>query len=389
MVETSVPPLPPWLLVSLSSQYPHLTKNVSWGNTSEHSQLNCKLDTPITKSDVDDLRSLGYLLAAFGVAMCLPLLVFKLCVSEYRAFPSRMTTLFVAACAGFHLNVLVGNAFVSDWDRQYYEVIILKQEPTFFCKVQGVSFQFFACNMIWLWCSVAFVMYLVVVKGHSFEDIRALEWKFHCFWIGMSSVQTLVPSLIAKYPAQPQLGAPYCWITDQDDQLIQIFCFTAWMFLSLIIGLVFCVKVVLKLSHLSGSETGTDKHSQEFIQVIRGYVWRHAMFAAGFSIVFFAIAFFVANQMLANANIWCVSYPMAKLHVISVSGSGIISFLVLGPTRSNRKILFDNCCGAQKSGPSVEENDQQDEYQQVEYQHDGYSNAEYSALIDDEYDVYG
>ena len=98
-----------------------------------------------------------------------------------------------------------------------------------------------------------------------------------------------------------------------------------------------------ELWQLSGAGSGDDKQSSEFARVIRGYVWRHSMFAAGFASVFIAISLFVTNQILANAGVWCVSYPMATMHVVSVSGSGIISFAVLGPTRSNLQMIWKKC----------------------------------------------
>ena len=94
-----------------------------WINVTNDTTLRCELDSPITADDLDTLRLLGYVLSACGVALCLPLLVFKLCIAEYRAFPARITTLFVAACSAFHTVVLLGSAYVSDWDIEYYRVI--------------------------------------------------------------------------------------------------------------------------------------------------------------------------------------------------------------------------------------------------------------------------
>ena len=59
--------------------------------------------------------------------------------------------------------------------------------------------------------------------------------------------------------------------------------------------------------------------------------------------MFTSIAVFVANQMFANAGVWCVSYTMATLHVVSVSGSGIVAFAVIGPTRSNMQMIWEKC----------------------------------------------
>jgi hypothetical protein len=314
-----------------------------WMNATNSTMSHCVLDSPISIADLDTLRLLGYVLSACGVALCLPLLVFKLCIAEYRAFPARITTLFIAACTAFHAVVLLGAAFVADWDFEYYRVVVRGQKPSPFCLVQGVLFQFFACTMIWLWCLVAFVMYLVVVKGYSFERIGTMEKKFHLLWFGMSVMQTIIPCLVANWPAEPQLGAPYCWISDQDDQLIQISFFTSEMFVALVVGLCFCFKVLFRFVELSGAGSGNDRHSLEFAKVIRGYVWRHSMFAVGFASVFITIAFFVTNQIFANAGVWCVSYTAAVLHVVSVSGSGIISFAVLGPTRSNLQMICRKC----------------------------------------------
>ncbi len=394
--------------------------------------LRCVLheEVAITSADLAFLRDLGFICSTLGVCLCLPLLLLKLCIPKYRQFPSRISTIFVAACTLFHGNVILG--FDQDWEQALYTVKVLGQPPSTFCVWQGVAFQFFASCMVWLWCEVSVVMYLVVVRRLPFEVLARQEKWFHAVWLGLSIVQTVCPALLTTYPAEPQLGAPYCWLSDEDNQLYQILFLHAEMLLVLLVGFSLCVAVLRKLGDISGggggggthgaggngrssgvgdgrsssggagtvgrSSVGTnfsnhrasfsytaiddskrrrlgggddvltdddddddeddddhtlrdnDEGGSDFVAVIWGYVVRHALFAVAYAVVFVVIALFVANQMLANIDQWCVTYGMALLHVVAVSGTGVLTFAVLGPTRANARWVWNRFCKPVRGG---------------------------------------
>ena len=285
-----------------------------------------------------NLRFLSYLFCSLSVATLIPVLLVKVSSRRQRAFPGRLSTLFVSTCLLLHVIILSGAGV--DWDEAWKEVHIGKQPPTAFCSLQGLVFQFNVSAMVWLWTSVCVSLFCVVVKGFSFERLARAEFYFHFCWLGLAVVQTVFPALIARtqnvYAFVPQLGAPYCWLSDSDYFALQLGFLHGEMLLSLIIGVALCFRVLARLLKIRNSMTEAEPYSN----ILASYVYRHTIFIFAFTAVFFIVVIYVFNQLWAShIGTWCVSYQMAAIHVVSVTGTGVWTAMVLGPTQANRRAI--------------------------------------------------
>ncbi len=287
----------------------------------------------IDHEHLDYLRSLTYSLSTAGICLGAPLVLTKLCIAEERRFPSRLSLFFVLGCLSLNIAILTG--WGEDWDDAWTDVYVKKRAPSPFCMIQGVCFQFLASALMWIWVSISVTMYLVVCCQISFLDIKRYEFRIHVFWVGLSALQTIIP--FSLNPAEPQLGAPYCWLTEKNGWVYQIAFFHSEMFLSLVIGLVLIARVLRCYVEISRVHRGT------FDTVMHTYVVRHSIFIFFFASVFIALVLFLVNQVLDKRGVWCVRFPMAVSHVCAASGVGIYAFVVFGLTRRNLKFWFGRC----------------------------------------------
>jgi hypothetical protein len=297
-------------------------------------------NSTITLENLENLQHFGEYLSFSGVLLLVPLLIVKLIVPKFRLFPSRLSTLFVIANLSLNLTILAGLS--QDWAQLWIDK--LNHSPsTLFCRIQGFLFQFFASAEVLLWLEIAVVMWFVLVKKKSFVELAEHEVKFHAVWIIGAMLMAGIPSFL--HPAVPQLGASYCWLTEKDSFAYQICFLHAEMFLALAAGAVFVFKVLRKLSNKVSHDSRLSSAGGEndFVAVIWSYVLRHAMFLLGFSFIFVIIVVFVSNQILEIHGIWCVSLPMAYIHSVAVSGSGIVTFFVLSRVEYFRRAK-DECC---------------------------------------------
>ena len=283
----------------------------------------CNATEP-TFNELIKLQQFGGYISFFGVLLLIPLFISKLMVPRFRQFPSRLSTLFVAASLGWNITIVIG-AITQNW-KQLWLAKLQKQKSTTFCKIQGILVQFFISIQILLWLEITIGMYLLIIKKKTFHDISKYEKYFHLFWI-IGGILMTIPAFI--WEPVPQLGTSYCWLTDDYDFIIQISFLHCEMFLALIFGSFLLSKVLYKLFKISASVDLVGNEGSTTKQVIQSYVWRHAMFLQAFGVVFFIAALFVTNQIMNRFNLWCMHLPMAYFHSVAVSGSGITSFLVL------------------------------------------------------------
>jgi hypothetical protein len=207
----------------------------------------CNATQP-TFDELITLQQFGGYFSCVGVALLIPLLLSKLIVPQFRAFPSRLSTLFVACSLGWNITIVVG--LTQDW-KQLWVAKLEGKPSTTFCKVQGILIQFFISTQILLWLEITMGMYFLIIIKKTFTDISKYESYFHSFWIVGGSLMTFVPTLI--WEPVPQLGASYCWLTEDYDYAIQIGFLHCEMGLALIGGSIFISKVLHRLSQISRS----------------------------------------------------------------------------------------------------------------------------------------
>ena len=73
----------------------------------------CNATQP-TFDELITLQQFGGYFSCVGVALLIPLLLSKLIVPQFRAFPSRLSTLFVACSLGWNITIVVG--LTQDWE---------------------------------------------------------------------------------------------------------------------------------------------------------------------------------------------------------------------------------------------------------------------------------
>jgi hypothetical protein len=207
----------------------------------------CNATEP-TFDELITLQQFGGYFSCVGVVLLIPLLLSKLIVPQFRAFPSRLSTLFVSCSLGWNITIVVG--LTQDWEQLWVAKLEGRQSTTF-CKVQGMLIQFFISTQILLWLEITMGMYLLIIKKKTFTDISKYESYFHSFWIVGGSLMTFVPALI--WEPVPQLGASYCWLTEDYDYAIQIGFLHCEMGLALIGGSILISKVLYRLFQISRS----------------------------------------------------------------------------------------------------------------------------------------
>ena len=115
----------------------------------------------ITFDQAVSLQQFGQGLSVVGTMLLIPLLLIKLIVPKFRAFPSRLSTLFVISNLGLNLTILAG--INQDWPSMWLD----KQNhvpSTQFCKIQGALFQLFASAEVLLWLEITITMWFVLVS---------------------------------------------------------------------------------------------------------------------------------------------------------------------------------------------------------------------------------
>ena len=222
-------------------------------------------NSTITLDQLVHLQQFGEVLSGIGFLLLIPLLLTKLIVPTFRQFPSRLSTLFVVANVGLNVTILTG--YSQNWTQLWIDKLNKKPSPTF-CRLQGMAFQFFASAEVLLWLEIAIVMWFVLVKKISFVELSKYEHRFHIAWFSGALLMTGIPSYL--HPAVPQLGASYCWLSEDNSFVYQIAFLHTEMLISLVVGSTFVFKVVRKLSMKVSSDSAEDS----FAVVIRSYVLR-------------------------------------------------------------------------------------------------------------------
>lgn len=301
------------------------------------------IGVPLSRGELRTLRAWQLWVSGVAILLCLPTLATNLAVPSRRRFPARITTCFVSVALAYQATILAGGAV------DFEGLVEGTAHLPLFCEAQGIVFQWCAVALVWLWTIITHVLYEVVVAERDFEDLARSEWKYHLWWVGCSTLQTVVPFAFNK--AVPQVGTVYCWITPSDHLVWQLCSFHLEMLVALLYGLTCTVPIIrrlwsfqraLKRTSAGGPEEEEEEEKCERAAeaangVVRDYLVRHSVLAVIFALVFGSLAAFEINELLCTYGYMTgLNMTVAFANVLAATGVGFHTFAVLGWTRQNR-----------------------------------------------------